>query len=161
MVIIANDPDVHVKRRGVIVKKSYPSSRICKEMGIFHVWRTNGVTTEHLRLGLIASDGGYHTGVYNRTVDLASESDIYYYQNELYPDDRRNDELMKACNKAYNRFAECGYLTKRHGVRGWVRSIDSSTAKIFLNTDVSSRVISALLHAWYPNYTFKIVGGNV
>lgn len=159
MLIIANDPTVQIKRRGVIVKKSYPSSRICREMGIFHIWRTNGITTEHLRLGLITKDGGYETGVYNRTVEPASDSDIYYYQNETCSNEKRNDALMKACNKAYNRLCEAGYLSKRHGIRGWVRPIDSANAKIFLNTDVSSRVISAMLKAWNPKYEYTIIGG--
>ena len=161
MLIIAHDPNVQVKRRSVIVKKSYPSSRVARELGIFHIWRTNGITTEHLRIGLVCKDGGYVQQVLNRTVDMASDSDIYYYQNEMYPNDKRNDELVKACNKAYNRFLDCGYLSKRHGVRGWVRPIDASTVKIFLNTEVGSRVISALLYAWNPNYTYEIIGGNV
>lgn len=156
MLIIASDPSVHTKRKSVVVKKSYPSGRVCREMGIFFIWRTNGITTTRYRIGLIAKDGGYEQATLNKKVEPASDSDIYYYQNEVCPNSKRNDKLMKACNTAYNRFFEVGYLSKRHGLRGYVKSIDNSTAKLYLNTDVGSRVILALLHAWYPQYEWSL-----
>lgn len=159
MIIIANDPNVYTRKRSVVVRKMYPSHRVAREMGVFHVWRTNGVVTEHVVIGLIAEDGGYRQGVYSRKREFASESDKYYYDQEQKEDNRRNDKLVKACNEAYNRLLKCGYLSKVFGVRGWVKEIDGSNVRIFLNTDASSRVISSLLKAWNPQYEWTVVGG--
>lgn len=150
MLIKASDPSVHIKKKPVVLSVKYskiPGS-LDTDYKVMEVCRTNGLDTEYV----------YNiNGSFRRIVTPCTKEDRYDYDQDKKPDDGRNDILIKACNDVYNRFFRNGYLSKRHGIRGWVRSINSVSAKIFLNTDVSGRVILALLNAWYPQYEWSII----
>ena len=152
--IICYDTDVPEVEKKVVTLAAVPvtSSRYCRRVGMFKVIRTNGKLTETI------ITAPFMKGKNFRKVKPASESDIFDYEQEVKPDCRRNDKLMKDVNEAYNLLYRKGYLCKIMGFRGRVKSVDYKSAKLVINTDYDSKVICALLDLYFPNRKWVAVG---
>ena len=145
--IICYDTDVKVEKKPVVL--SIKERVIFKRHPIRIIVRTNGESTETI----VINKNNITT---RRYINPCTEEDRYDYEQDVKVENKRNDKLMKDANNAFNLLLTKGYLYRRKGITGWVRSINEASAKIVVNTSYDSKVICALLKLYFPNRKWEV-----
>ena len=147
--IICYDTDVKVEKKPVVL--SVQEKRLPRRRHPFKlITRTNGRLTEYICVNWC----GVVTHKYTET---CSPEDAYDYEQDVKVENKRNDKLMKDANNAFNLLLTKGYLYRRKGITGWVRSINEASAKLVVNTSYDSKVICALLKLYFPNRKWEVI----
>ena len=125
------------------------TSRYAEKINARVIIRTNGIVTEKKNV--------CDYGVRWCKTEPCTKGDRYDYEQDINKPFKRNDKLMKDANNAYNLLFRKGYLCRIAGIRGWVRQLDQSRAKIVVNTEYSSEIIKALLELYFPNRRWEVI----
>ena len=148
--IVCYDDSIKEERKFVTLSvRDINKNRFTRKTHVKIITRTNGIVTETLNV----NDFGLRT----RKTKPCAEEDRYDYEHDIRNNYKHNDLLMKDANNAFNLLLRKGYLCRIAGITGWVRQLSQSTAKIVINTEYSSEVISALLELYFPNRRWEVV----